>query len=570
MIIFKKIRWKNFLSTGNSFIEIELDSHKSTLIIGSNGAGKSTILDALCFVLFGKAFRNINKTDLINSINGKDCVVEIEFFVGKKEYLVRRSQKPNKFEIYCDGEILPQTTDINETQTNLETNILNGFTFRTGKQIAFVGNASYVPFMQQTPAVRRDMVEDLLDIKIFSVMGTLLKDKMSACKNILQDADMRIQYSSQAIDFASKVVKQLEENNEEEIKIKDNKIKELENEIKELEILKTDCSNKIDELMNKTEKKDKFEDNLRKIADKERELEIEEKTLKKEIQFFLNNDSCSTCKQEILNTHKNNIIKDKENKLKKNQEDQDKCEELHIKNQNSLKIINDIIQETTSWRNKASSYTYDITLKENIIKSLRLDISKLKQKKKEIDTRNVEEAKKQLEAANLDKEEAVKEKEALDTVSLFLKDGGIKTQIIKQHISIINKLINKYLAAMDFFVNFEIDEQFNETIKSRYRDNFKYASFSEGEKMRIDLSILFSWRAIAKMRNSINSNILILDEVFESSLDSNGIDEFMKILNDLTEDTNTFIISHKGDQLFDKFNNVIKFEKYQSFSKLTQ
>lgn len=570
MIVFNKIRWKNLLSTGNAFTEIDLDKYRSTLIVGTNGSGKSTILDAFCFCLFNKAFRDINKADLINSINEKGLITECEFTVGDDLYLVKRGQKPNVFEIWCNGKLVEPTSVPGDYQEYLENHILGGLNIRTAKQIIFVGNATYIPFMQQTPAVRRDMVEDLLDIKVFTQMAVLLKDKLALSKNNLADAEMRINYSSQAIQVAKNALAQMEQDNQKDIEEKETKIIELEAKIfadKEAAQVAIDEGEK---WLAMTKDMSKYQEKLRLIDIKEREFENEAKALEKDIAFFEKNLSCPTCKQEIDKEFSTNILQEKKDLLAANHINQEKLEEAQITFQKRLKEMNEFVAKSNVQQKIVSDKYAAIKLSEGLIKGLAADIVKLKTKKKDIDKGALEKAKEDLKKALADKEEAVREKDALDTVSALLKDGGIKTQIIKNHIPIINKLINKYLAAMDFFVNFEIDEQFNETIKSRHRDTFKYASFSEGEKAKIDLSFLFAWRAVAKMRNSLDTNILFLDEVFDGSLDANAGDELLKILNDIGEKTHVFVISHKNDSFVEKFYRTIKFEKHQSFSRMVE
>lgn len=564
-VIFENVAWKNFLSYGNNVTELPLNKEKTTLIVGKNGSGKSTVSDVICFCLFGKAFRNINKGDLINSINGKDLWTCVTFSKGSTQYKVVRGQKPNVFEIWKNDVLIPQTAD-SEYQTVLEEAL--GFNLKTFKQIALIGKASYVPFMQQTAANRRDMVEDLLDIKVFSHMNVITKEKISKTKAEIQTLSTKLEYirgsiaaiQSSTQEFKNEILKDIERKKE--------KIQTITNWNEEILENIAQIKAEIAEASEGLEKKTKYETNLRKLTDMEKELETHISIIKKEISFFEKNKNCPSCKQDIEHTHKNSIVEEKTAQIKEHDDTLIKIEEHFIANQKKLKEINE--HEKLIDTKKQSLNTAMEGLKRNKydIKTNETEITYLEKKLEKKDV-NVLELEKSLAETEVEMGEIVAHKENLEIVGDLLKDGGIKTQIIKKHIPIMNKLINKYLAAMDFFVNFEIDEEFNEIIKSRYRDKFKYSSFSEGEKLRIDLSILFCWRAIAKTRNSVNSNILFLDEIFESSLDDAGTEEFLKILNDLTDGTNVFIISHKSDQLFDKFEKVYKFEKYQSFSRLS-
>lgn len=563
-IEFEWVEYNNFLSTGYNTIRIDLNKNKTVLIIGQNGSGKSTILDVLCFCLFNKAFRNINKGDLINSINGKELLTKCQFSKGGNTYRVVRGMKPNIFEIYVNDVLLEQMVD-GEYQQKLE-DIL-GMNIKTFKQVVVIGNAAYIPFMQQDAKTRREMVEDLLDIKVFSHMNVLLKDRLNSCKTSIQEVDMKIQYAKQSLEFVKKISETYEEDVGHQIMVADNDIMILEAEIETLGKEKNDLKRQADVLLTKTIKKSKYEENLKKISDKEREVETIITLLKKELKFFGEHQNCPTCKQDISLDHKNQIMNQKMIDIDIQEEIETKLEVVFVENQNKLKEINKILDDYNVIMKKIAIINDNISYKQKDVRLLKTKIIELKEKKVEEKT-DFEKMKNDYDIAIQEREKLTKDKETLEFVGELLKDGGIKSQIIKKHIPVINKLINKYLASMDFFVNFELDEQFNETIKSRYRDKFKYANFSEGEKMRLDLAILFAWRAVAKTRNSIHTNILFLDEVFESSLDSNGTDEFLKIINDLTDGTNTFIISHKGDQLFDKFEKTLKFEKHQSFSRM--
>lgn len=563
-IDFISVSWKNFLSYGNNVTKLNLNENKTTALVGLNGSGKSTVTDVICFNLFGRPFREINKPNIINSINNKDLLTEIILKKGNIEYKIIRGMKPNIFEIWKNDKLVNQTSN-EEYQEYLEKEI--GLNLKIFKQMIVIGKASYTPFMQLKTPARRDMIEDLLDIKVFSNMNVILKEKISINKQEINDIDLKIGYVNQSIEAIEKISKEYKENNNKEIE----KLKESIIDIKKT-IDKLIDDNKIlqsnnEKLKPKTIKKEKIEENIIKITDKEKETETIKSLLEKEISFFDKHKDCPTCKQQIDPSFKKEILKNKQEEIDKHNETLDKLETLFIEKQNKLKDINIILKLIDETERKIKINQNEILSFEKTIKIYEKSIKDLenKIKKPNNDTKKLKEELKELDKQ---KSELVHKKEHYEIIGSLLKDGGIKTKIIKQYIPVMNKLINKYLASMDFFVNFEIDEQFNETIKSRFRDNYSYNSFSEGEKLRIDLAILFTWRAIAKMKNNINTNLLFLDEMFESSLDDNGIEEFLKILNGLTDGTNTFIVSHKSDQLFDKFEKIYKFEKVQSFSRI--
>jgi len=571
MIIFKSIRYQNFLSAGNQFTEILLNRSKSTLIIGENGAGKSTILDALSFVLYGKAFRNINKSQLINSITNKNCLVECQFSVASKEYLIRRGQRPDIFEIYVDNSLMNQSSNIREYQDILEKTILK-MNHKSFGQIVVLGSANFVPFMQLPTSIRREVIEDLLDIQIFSIMNVLLKEKISKNKNDMMLTETSIVLTENKIEMQKKNIKYLQTNNKDIIDQKNDLIQSIKTKIKETQNFIKQILSTINGLSAGISNEDKFLSKNKKILELEQQLETKLKSLKKELSFFENNDNCPTCLQSIEHAFKNNkiiklgsqstIVTDAIKKL------EDEYTEIQLKLSDISEINNQITthnKQITENNNKISSWIETINTLGQEIESLKSNTTIIDQNIEDIEKYN-EELKKQRD----DKKNIIDKKQILDMSAVLLKDSGIKTKIIKQYMPIINKLMNKYLAAMDFFVQFEIDEKFKEKIKSRFRDEFTYDSFSEGEKMRIDLSFLFTWRAIAKMKNSASTNLLIMDEVFDSSLDSSGTEEFMKILDGLTTDNNTFVISHKGDQLYDKFHSVIKFEKHSNFSRIAK
>lgn len=571
MIIFEKVRWKNFLSTGNSFTEIVLTRNKSTLIIGENGAGKSTILDALSFGLYGKPFRKINKPLLINTINQKGLEVEVEFRIGKRKYIVKRGIKPSIFEIYQDGRLLNQDAESKEYQEMFERNILK-LNHKSFSQIVVLGSASFVPFMQLPAAHRREVIEDLLDIQIFSTMNLLLRDKVQVNKNEITDCDFNMKLIAEKIEMHKKHLQTLKQNNDDTIKQKNEKIAELEANVAALQTNITNLSEEVQKETTSIEDQEKVQSKYTYIVDVKKKLEIKLDKLQKEIEFFRDHNDCPTCRQGIDHVHKKEIISNDNNQIIEVQKAIEKLENDIDWYLNRINEIGEVNKKITELNKLISNDNVQINTLNSFITGIKNEIEniKLNDKVTEDNSEELKTFKQQLKEFIDKKEDLQQHKMVLEVASMLLKDSGIKTKIIKQYVPIMNKLINKYLAAMDFFVNFELNENFEEKIKSRHRDEFCYESFSEGEKMRIDLALLFTWRAIAKLRNSASTNLLIMDEVFDSSLDSNGTDEFLKILNALTGDTNVFIISHKGDTLFDKFEHTIKFEKHKNFSRISQ
>ena len=557
------------LSTGNQFTEVALDRSKSTLIVGENGAGKSTILDALSFALYGKPFRNINKPQLVNSMTQKNLVVECEFMVGSKHFCVKRGIKPQIFEIYQNGEMINQNSSARDYQEYLEKSILK-LSFKSFGQIVILGSANYLPFMQLPAHARREVIEDLLDIQIFTTMNNLLKEKITANKAAISEADYQINLIDNKIELTNKHINSLKTNNDHLIKQKQELIDELMGEILLTEMALTRENNKLKDMLDQITDSDKVNSKRTKLIELENQLESKIRTLKKEITFYHDNDSCPTCRQGIDHDFKDSVLDDRESKQQEVNDALAKIEtEINAINER-VNQITEINKEITAINTKITELNSDIRSWNNSIKTLQIEIDGLEKNTTIIDESkdDLDVLSGQLAGQQKHKEELANERSVIEVAGVLLKDSGIKTRIIKQYVPIMNKLINKYLAAMDFFVQFELDENFNETIRSRYRDDFSYASFSEGEKMRIDLSLMFTWRAIAKLRNSASTNLLIMDEVFDSSLDVGGTEEFLKILEGLTGDTNTFVISHKGDQLYDKFHSVIKFEKHANFSRI--
>ena len=569
MILFKKVRWKNLLSTGNIFTEIDLTKYNSTLIVGTNGSGKSTILDAISFALYNKPFRKINKPQLINSINGKDLVVEFEFVVGSNYYKIVRGIKPNRFEIYKNDILLNQDADSKDYQEVVEKQIIK-MNHRTFSQVVVLGSSTYVPFMQLAAAARREVIEDLLDLQVFTTMNTLLKSKISVNQDSIKQAKYDSDLIDEKINIQNSYIDSLNKDVQNKVDENVEKIQQTQDEINVCNVDVTTKNNTIDDKLKQTANIDKLTKRMEKsVILKEKTIDRISK-LNKEIKFFHDNDDCPTCKQGIQHEFKSEAITTKQTQLDEIQQNLTLLEQDYNTTVTEISKINVIQKEIQLIQQEVTRLQTEITSKKKFIKYLQDEIDALGSNTANVDAekQKLKDLKKLKQEAEDKKQKLLEDYEILQAASALLKDGGIKTRILRQYIPIINKLINKYLAAMDFFVQFEIDEQFNETIKSRFRDEFSYNSFSEGEKMRINLAVLFTWRAIAKMRNSAATNLLIMDEVFDSSLDSNGTDEFLKIIQTLTADTNTFIISHKTDQLFDKFHNVIKFEKTKNFSRI--
>ena len=567
MINFNKIRWKNFLSYGNHWTEVNLNQNKSTLVIGENGAGKSTVLDALTFVLYNKPFRKVTVQQLINSINDNHMEVEVEFSIGKNNYKVARGQKPRKFEVYSNGDMLNQEAHAKDYQEVLEKNILK-LNHKSFCQVVVLGSSSCIPVMQLPNNHRKEVIEDLLDIGIFSIMSTLLKDKASSNRRLLGEVNSNITLLDAQIDMQKEYIERMVQKKDELIQEKEESIQKLTNINGVLDLNLSDEEEKIFKLRKEVRDEEKIRKKLNKLHNLDEKIGEKVKRLKKEIEFFHSHDDCPTCNQTIDEEFKQHSISSKKDTINECNEGFDKLETEIAQTQDSVNHIVEVWKEIDKVNQIINNCKSEINANQSVIDSLQNDIDRAGEE-------NIDEERKKITDLNKRKGDEEGQKKTLsDTQEVFsiattlLKDTGIKSRIIKQYVPVMNKLINKYLAAMDFFVQFELDENFNEVIKSRFRDEFTYASFSEGEKMRIDLSLLFTWRAIAKLKNSASTNLLIMDEVFDSSLDVSGTDEFLKIINDLTLDTNVFIISHKTDQLVDKFTNVIRFEKHQNFSRM--
>ena len=568
MIKFKYVRWKNFLSTGNQPIEIQLDRNPTTLIIGENGAGKSTILDALCFGLFGKPFRIISKNQMVNSINNSSTMVEVEFSIGTVEYKVIRGIKPNKFEIYQNNKMMNLEANVRDYQKILEQQILK-LNYGSFTQVVILGSASWAPFMQLKAVKRREVVEEILDIKIFSTMNVILKQKLKTILEDIRDIEHQYDLVTSKIGMQETHMSSMKENKDKIIQQKEKTISDNNNELTKRKESEKELQDRNKELLQSMIGEDKVTQKRDKLKDIQFTLKDKHNRESKMITFFEENDECPTCEQEISKDFKTEKIKQNKASVKLLDEGLHKMSDEMTKVNSKLKEFKNIgklVQE-----NEVSIAKLNTSINELEKFNVKLETEIEQYKKDGVEESDVE----KLESLKLDIKKVEEQKIKLredkvyhEAARSMLMDTGIKTKIIKQYLPIMNKLINKYLTSMEFYVNFTLDENFEETIKSRYRDEFTYASFSEGEKMRIDLALLFTWRAIAKMKNSTNTNLLILDEIFDSSLDASGTDEFMRILSNKLAKENVFVISHKGDTLLDKFPSVLKFEKYKNFTKM--
>ncbi len=568
MIIFKKLKWKNFLSTGNYFTEINLNSNANTLVVGENGSGKSTMLDALCFGLFGKAFRKINKSQLINSINQKDCIIEIEFVISEKTFKVVRGIKPNLFEIYCNDKLVSQDASVRDYQEHLEKFILK-LNYKSFTQVVILGSASFTPFMQLSASDRRNIIENILDIQIFSVMHDILKKKISSNKESITGSKHSIQLANQEHDLHKKYLKDLKENNEQKVKAFNKEITDSAKIVTSLSKKINLDSKKITELSSKVSHKIETENKIKKIEKLESKIESKISSFEHDIHFLNSNDDCPTCRQSISTEFKKKELNDLSSKKTECEHGLEKISDELEKYQETLNEIQTLQSNIHTLQMKVAVDTNTVSEKKTYIKKIQSEIKKIENLKdnKDSEENKLKEVKQKISILNNSLETLLDEKTHNETVASLLKDDGIKRKIVKQYLPIINKLVNKYLSTLDFFVNFTLDESFKETIKSRHRDDFSYDSFSEGEKQRIDMALMLTWRTIAKMKNSASTNLLILDEIFDSSLDVNGTDELMEILGSL-EDVNLFVISHKGDILQDKFSEVLSFEKQGDFSRI--
>lgn len=566
-ILFKELRYKNILSTGNSFTTIRLNERTTTLVSGSNGAGKSTMLDAIVFALYGKPFRKINKPQLINSINQKDLLVEIDFQIGQAVFMVRRGIRPNLLEIYKNGTLINQDAASRDYQSYLESSILN-LNFRSFCQIVILGSATYVPFMELPAHARREVIEDLLDIQVFSTMNNLLKDKVSQNKEAITENSYQKDMIESKLESAKShnaSIRKIREGEVDKIKEKMGEhIATIEAEKKSIE----EIQDKIEELLKTITDKATTSSKYEKAKSLRRDLEANLRSIAKELSFYEDHDNCPTCKQGIEHSFKDGIINEKGQKLS---EVEKGLEDLAAKVQeieDRLSQISEVENEVATNNLAIGDHRTTIKIAKNSLVSYKNELTQAEQEVQAIDSREIDQLAES--AVNIDKEqtELFNHKEVLSVVSTMLKDGGIKSKIIRQYIPVMNKLINKYLTAFDLFVDFQIDENFNEVIKSRFRDTFTYSSFSEGEKLRITLSIMLAWRTVAKLRNSVSTNLLVLDETLDGAMDGIGVDNLIDTLHNLNADDNIFVISHRGDQFGEKFEAHVKFQKVKNFSEL--
>ena len=568
MIHFKYVRWRNFLSTGNNFTEIQLDRSSTTLIIGENGAGKSTILDALCFGLFGKPFRNINKPQLLNSINNGNCEVEVEFNIGKKEIKVVRGIKPNKFEIYINGKMYNQDANARDYQKYLEQQILK-LNYQSFTQVVILGSSTFIPFMQLKAKHRREVVEEILDIQIFSLMNLLVKQRMKTISEDIREMDYNIELNREKISLQEKYISEVKQNKDKLIEEKTLLISSNEEEVFSRNSENDKLNQEKDNWLTEIADKDKIVTTMSKLNNLKSTLREKHKSHSGVVSFFENNEDCPTCQQHIDEAFKSGMIEDKMVEVNKFSSALEELEDKISEAKNRQSVINDIVEKIRENEVQVAKNNQSIVQLEKFNATLSTEVAQLADEElSKSDYDKLKRLNKKMKGLDEQRSKLREDQTYADAVRNMLQDSGIKTKIIKQYLPIMNKLINTYLTSMEFYVNFTLDENFNETIKSRYRDEFTYASFSEGEKMRIDLALLFTWRAVAKMKNSTNTNLLILDEIFDSSLDGTGTDEFLKILNTLG-DENVFVISHKQDALADKFRSTIKFEKIKNFSHIS-
>jgi len=568
MITFRKIRWKNFLSTGNMFIEVDLSTKGTTLIVGENGAGKSTILDAVTFSLFGKTFRSINKPQLINTITRKDLVVEIEFSIQSNQYKIIRGMRPNVFEVYCNDNLVNQSAEMKDYQEHLERNILK-INYKSFCQVVILGSASFVPFMQLPAHARRTIIEDLLDLQVFTTMNTLLKENVQLNNSELQENENGRKIVEAKIKMVKEHLKEIQNKNEQFIREKKQAATDIEAKISSTTEKKNTLLLQVEELRASAGDSGSIKKKIDKLKELRVQMEAKSKLLTNEVDFFKKHDNCPTCKQSISDEFSCEVVDKRSSEIEEIASGLEKLVVAYNDNNEKLKTIIAIESKADEIMVQVSHETLALRMLNEQLNSISKEIDEAKKTSKENSDVKVVDLEKDL--TNLSNRYNIlqEDKQVLSAASILLKDGGIKTRIVNQYIPVINKLINKYLSEFDLFVEFNLDEQFNEVIKSRYRDEFSYASFSEGEKQKIDLAILFTWRAVAKLRNSLSTNLLILDEVFDSSLDGQAADDLLKILQNISRDSNVFIISHR-EALHDKFENVIKFVKTKSFSRIAE
>ena len=568
MILFEKVRWKNFLSTGNQFTEIDFLKHSTNLIIGTNGAGKSTVLDALTFSLFGKAFRKINKPQLINSVNEKDCVVEVEFSINGTQWKVERGIKPAIFKIWRDDNLLDQSAAANDQQKWLEQNVLK-MNYKSFTQIVILGSSTFVPFMQLTSSNRREVIEDLLDIRIFSSMNNVIKEKIRSVKETVKVLELKKESLLEKVQMQENFIEELENRGKKNIEDKETKIGQLLVEENEYMGANEELERELKQLNQDLEKHSGATEKLRTLGNLKGKISNKVSSITKEHKFFTQNTVCPTCDQAIEETFRINRIKDAQTKAKELQSGYKELEEAIKEEEERERQFLTLSKEITTLTHGISKNNTQIAGCQRQVRDLESEIQRITDN---LANRNIEHEKLTSFKENLKTtyDELAQNKDTINYYDFsysLLKDGGVKTKIIKKYLPLINQQVNKYLQLMDFYINFSLDEEFNETVQSPIHDSFSYSSFSEGEKMRIDLALLFTWREVARMKNSVNTNLLIMDEVFDSSLDGFGTEEFLKIIRFVIKDANIFVISHK-ESLHDKFADVIRFDKVKGFRRM--
>jgi DNA repair exonuclease SbcCD ATPase subunit len=568
MILFEKIRWKNFLSTGNQFTEVELNKNSTTLIVGNNGAGKSTILDALCFVLFGKAFRKINKPQLVNTTNEKDCLVEIELKIGSTDWMIRRGIKPNIFEIYRNGSVLDQSSSAIDQQKYLEQSILK-MNYKSFTQIVILGSSNFVPFMQLSAASRREVIEDLLDIKIFSSMNVIIKEKIRSLKEEIRTLELKKESVRDKVEMQKNFIEELQNLSNANVNANKEKIANLDNEIGDYLEENSSMEDPLRALIREQDEIIGYAEKLKKFGQLKGKISQKVSTITKEHKFFTENTVCPTCTQSIEEEFRLNRIKDAQDKAKELQSGYKELEEAIKEEEERERQFNNLSEEIRKLTNGISQNNIKINGLRRQIRNLEKEIQTIAEN---LANRNSEHEK--LEQFKSDLKlvyDNLSGKKDLiqyhDFSYSLLKDSGVKSKIIKKYLPLINQQVNRYLQMLDFYINFTLDEEFNETVQSPIHEDFSYSSFSEGEKQRIDLALLFTWREVAKFKNSTNTNLLILDEVFDSSLDGFGTEDFLKIIRYVIKDANVFIISHKAG-MEDRFESVLRFEKIKGFSRM--
>jgi DNA repair exonuclease SbcCD ATPase subunit len=566
-IKFTKVRYKNILSVGNYFTEVELDKSPTTLITGKNGAGKSTIIEAIVFGLYGKSFRKITKPQLLNSINQKDLVVEIEFSIASDLYLIRRGIKPNIFEIWKNGDMLNKDAASRDYQTYLEQNIIK-MSLKSFSQIVVLGSATYVPFMDLPAAARREIIEDLLDIQVFSTMNNLLKDRIGENKTAISENNYRIDLINTKIESAKDHNAEIERMKNVEIEKLRKKVAEnldkIEENSAEAEKIETEINGLLETITDKPKQK-KLQDQLKSL---EYDLASKQKQLSKDVTFYSNHDNCPTCKQGIDHSFKESVLIESTGKSDELAHGIDQLKNKMSAVEIRLNEISKVEDSINALHSKANEHRLENKMLMNQLKSIKSDLVNAEKEVEEIDQSKLQDFIKDLKSRQDEQTELYSQRETLGIVASMLKDGGIKTSIIRTYIPIMNKLINQYLSEFELFVDFNLDENFNETIKSRFRDTFSFGSFSEGEKMRISLSIMFTWRAISKLRNSVSTNLLFMDETLDGASDAEGVEALIEILHKLNAKDNIFVISHRGDSFRDKFSDTIQFEKIKNFTYL--